>query len=63
MSKPHTAKTPYQKFETEFLEMKLRMRSLVFNSYIHVYESDLYFPTIGPPIVLQQHRWTNRMDI
>jgi hypothetical protein len=30
---------------------------------IHVFESDLYNPTIGLPILLQENRWTNRGNI
>jgi hypothetical protein len=37
-----------------FPEMKLR--GIVPNSYIHEFESDLYIPTIAPPIWLQQNR-------
>jgi hypothetical protein len=29
------------------------------NSYIHVSVTDLYIPTIGLPILLQENRWTN----
>jgi hypothetical protein len=36
-----------------FLEMKLR--SLVPNVLIHVSVNDLYIPSIGPPILLQQN--------
>jgi hypothetical protein len=34
--------------------------ALVPNSYIHVSVSDLFIPTIGPPILLQQNRQHNR---
>jgi hypothetical protein len=37
---------------------ELKLRGLVPNFYIHVSVSDLYIPTIGPPIVLQQNRQT-----
>jgi hypothetical protein len=30
------------------------------NSHIHVYGSDLYIPTFGPPIFLQQNRQTDQ---
>jgi hypothetical protein len=46
----HTAKTQI------FPEMKLQ--GLVPNSYIHVSVTDLYIPTIGLLILLQQNRWT-----
>jgi hypothetical protein len=29
------------------------------NLYIHVYVSDLYIPTIGLPILLQENMWTD----
>jgi hypothetical protein len=41
-----------------FPEMKFR--GLVPNSYIHVSVSDLYIPTIGPSLLLQQNRWTKK---
>ncbi len=31
--------------------------------YIHVSVSDLYTPTIGRPILLQQKSWTDRRNI
>jgi hypothetical protein len=40
-----------------FTEMKLR--GLVPNFHNHVSVSDLYIPTTGPPILLQ-NRWTDR---
>jgi hypothetical protein len=39
------------------------LRSLSPNSYINVSVSDLYIPTIGLPILLQENRWTDRGDI
>jgi hypothetical protein len=33
------------------------------NSYIYVSVSDLYIPTIGSPILLQENRWTDRGNI
>jgi hypothetical protein len=48
------AYTLYLKFETNIPEMKLR--GLVPNFYIYVSESDLYIPTIGPPILLNWER-------
>jgi hypothetical protein len=44
-----------------FLDMKLR--GLVPNSYIHVPVSGLYLPTTGPPVFLQQNRWTDPGNI
>jgi hypothetical protein len=38
-----------------FPEKELRGHSP--NSYIHVSVSDLYIPTIGLPILLQENRW------
>jgi hypothetical protein len=37
----------------------MKLRGLVPNSYIHVSVSDLYIPTIGLPILLQENRWTD----
>jgi hypothetical protein len=37
--------------------------SLSLNSYIYVSVSDLYIPTIGLPILLQENRWTDRGNI
>jgi hypothetical protein len=36
----------------------MKLYGLVPNSYIHVSVSDLYIPTIGLPILLQENRWT-----
>ncbi len=44
-----------------FAEMKLR--GLVPNSYINLSVSHLNIPEIGLPILLQQNRWTDRMNI
>jgi hypothetical protein len=52
----YTAKTQYQKFETNNPRKELRSHSP--NSYIHVSVSDLY--TYSPdrlPILLQENRW------
>ncbi len=38
----------------------MKFRGLVPNSYIHVSVSDWYIPTIGPPLLLQQNRWTEK---
>jgi hypothetical protein len=37
----------------------MKLRGLVPNSYIHVSVSDLYIPTIGLHILLQQNRWAD----
>jgi hypothetical protein len=39
------------------------LRGLSPNFHIHVSVSDLYIPTIGPPIFLQQNRQTGRGNI
>ena len=41
----------------------MKLRGLSPNSYIHVSMSDLYIPTIGLPILLQENWWTNRKNI
>jgi hypothetical protein len=38
----------------------MKLRSFVPNFYIHVSLSDLYIPTIGPHILLEQNRRTDR---
>jgi hypothetical protein len=45
----------------EFPEIKLR--GLSPNFYIHISVSDLYIPTIGPSIFLQQNKQTERGNI
>jgi hypothetical protein len=40
-----------------------KLRGLSPNFHIHVSESNLYSPTIGPPIFLQQNRQTDRGNI
>jgi hypothetical protein len=52
----HCKDTVPEKSKQIFPEMK--MRGLDLNSYIHISVSDLYIPTISPPILLQQNRWT-----
>ena len=60
---PYTAKILQytEKSKHIFPEKKLRGRSP--NSYIHVSVDDLYIPTIGLPIMLQENRWTDRRNI
>jgi hypothetical protein len=40
-----------------------KLRGLSPNFHIHVSVSDLYIPTIGPPIFLQQNRQTDRRNM
>ncbi len=56
-----TEETVYRNSKHILPEMKLR--SLCPNSYIHVSVSDLYIPTIGLPILLQENRWTDGGNI
>ncbi len=42
---------------------KKELRGLSPNFHIHVSVSDLYVPTIGPPIFLQQNRQTDRGNL
>jgi hypothetical protein len=56
-------KRALQRYYTEnskhiFPEKELRGHS--HNSYIHISVCDLYIPTTGQPILLQENRWTNR---
>ncbi len=44
-----------------FPEKELRGRSP--NSYIHVSVSDLYLPTTGLPVLLQESKWTDSGNI
>ncbi len=46
--------TLQRKFDYVFPERELR--GLITNFYIHISVSDLYIPTIGPPIFLQPSR-------
>jgi hypothetical protein len=39
------------------------LRGLSLNFHIHLSVSDLYIPTFGPPIFLQQNRQTDQMNI
>jgi hypothetical protein len=41
----------------------MKLLGLCPNSYIHVSVSDLYIPTIGLPILLQENRWTDHWNI
>jgi hypothetical protein len=56
-----TAKTPYRKFETNIPGKG--MRGLCPDFHIHVSVSDLYIPTIGLPILLQENMWTDPANI
>jgi hypothetical protein len=49
------------KIEKIFPERKLC--GLSPNFYIHMFVSDLYIPTIGLPIWLQENRWTDLGNI
>jgi hypothetical protein len=42
---------------------EIKLCGLVPNFHIHVTVSDLYIPTIGPPIFLQQNRQTDQGNI
>ena len=39
------------------------LRGLSPSSYIHVFVCDLYIPTIGLPILLQENSWADRWNI
>ncbi len=57
----HTAKTQYQKFETNIpIKGTARQQSQFLH---HVSVSDLYIRTIGLSILLQANRWTKRGNI
>ncbi len=57
----YTAKTQYQKFETNV--PKKELCSLSPNFHIHVFVSDLYVPMIGLLIVLQKIMWTDPENV
>ncbi len=56
----HTAKTQYRKLETS-IPRKVIVLPPTFN--IHVSGSDLYIPTIGLPILLQENIWADPRNI
>jgi hypothetical protein len=41
----------------------MKLAGLVPNSYIHNSVNDLYIPTIGLPILLQEKKWTDRVNL
>ncbi len=43
---------------SDYVFLEIKLRGLVLNFHIHVSVSDLYIPTIGPPILLQKNRRT-----
>jgi hypothetical protein len=55
-----------QRHNTENLKQifpEKELRSLSPNFHIHVSVSDLYVPTIGLPILLQENMWTDPGNI
>ncbi len=52
-----TAQTQYGKFETNISRKEVRSFSPYF--HINVSVSDLYVPTNGLPILLQENMWTD----
>jgi hypothetical protein len=58
-----TSHTTLQKHNNEYSNKILPEKGLRGHSnpnfYIHVSVSDLYIPTIGRPILLQENRWTD----
>ena len=56
-----TAKTQYRKFEAN-IPIK-GIAPLGPNLHIHVSVNDLYIPTIGLPILLQEDMWTDPGNI
>ncbi len=57
----YTAKTQYRKFTTN--TSRKRIARLSPKIHIHVSVSDLYIPTISLPILLQENRWTDPVNI
>ncbi len=58
----YTAKTQYRKFKTN-TPRKGIARSLSHNFHIYVSLIDLYIPTIGLPILLQENMWADPGDM
>jgi hypothetical protein len=56
-----TAKTQSENLKLIFPEKELRSLSSKF--HIHMSVSDLYIPTIGLPILLQENMWTDPRKI
>ncbi len=57
----HTAKTQYRKFETNIRRKIFAQPHPFFHNHVSV--SDLYIPTIDPPILLQVKMWTDPGNI
>jgi hypothetical protein len=65
-SPKHHQSHTLQRHNTEnFKQIFLKKESLglISNFHIHVSVSDLYIPTIGLPILLQENRWTDPGNI
>ncbi len=54
--------THYKEIQINVFQEK-ELRGLSPNFHIHVPVSDLYIPTFGPPIVLQQNKQTDQGNI
>jgi hypothetical protein len=62
----YTVPTTLQRQNAENLKQifpEKEYRGLSPNDHIHVSVSDLYIPTIGLPILLQENRWTDPGNI
>jgi hypothetical protein len=57
MSYTYTAKTLYQKFETN---IRRNETAPPCSQFLHLGICEQFIPTISPPILLQQNRWTRR---
>ncbi len=58
----YTAKIQYRKLGIN-VPRKGNVRPLLSQFHIHVHVSDLYIPTIGLPILLQENMWTDPGNI
>jgi hypothetical protein len=51
------------KEDSNYVFPEIKQRGLVLNCHIHISVSDLYIPRIGPPILLQPNKQTDRGNI
>jgi hypothetical protein len=54
---------PHCKDNSIYVIPERKLRGLIPNFYIHISVSDLYIPTIGPPIFLQPNRQTDQGNV
>ncbi len=62
-TRSETLRRLHCKEDSNYVFPEIKLRGLRPNFHIHVSVSDLYIPTIGPPIFQQQNRQTDRGNI